>query len=275
MSGPGPTPALTSPIVATTINKVENIIDIVRIRPHQGTALIKAKRVGPRQIVVVSGTAAWMTSQSEPSAVSMPDLRFSIRDFMIAIAMIAAVLALHADFRLPAVVPALANFTAWWLLSRGYRCMAGVCFWCLAIPANILITASVRLSLGVFFALLGLCLILPAIVGFGVAWAILATRSVGFPRRSGWVAWVPVITPIVLPGSDGLDRLAVSSRIPDGAAGPRVSGRTRSRPGKPSDLALGRHVPYRQLGRQSRHGDCCSDHRPEPGRTVRLCPGRR
>ena len=141
-----------------------------------------------------------MTSQSEPSAVSMPDLRFSIRDFMIAIAMIAVVLALHRDFRLLAVVPALANFTAWWLLSRGYRRTAGVCFWSLAITANILITTVSAFPSGSLVALLGLCLILPTIVGFGVAWAILATRSVGFPRRSGWAAWVPVITLIVLPG---------------------------------------------------------------------------
>jgi hypothetical protein len=139
-----------------------------------------------------------MTSQREPSAVSVPDLRFSIRDVMVAIAIIAGVLAQPVFLQQVAVVPALALFTAWGLLSRGYRRTAGGCFWCLAIPYNVLVTTACAFP---FYnlALISLYFIIPTMVGFGIAWAILATRPVASPRRSRWAAWVSVITLTMLP----------------------------------------------------------------------------
>jgi hypothetical protein len=129
----------------------------------------------------------------------MPDLRLSIRDLMIAIALIGSVLAPHGDLQVVAVMPAVALFAAWWLVPRGYRRTAGACFWCLAIPANILITTVAAFPSGTLLALLGSYLFLPTVVILGFAWAILVTRRITPSRRSIWTAWLSVGALSVLP----------------------------------------------------------------------------
>jgi hypothetical protein len=137
----------------------------------------------------------------------LPQVRFTIRGLMIAVAILAGLLALPDGLREVAAalspLSCLALFTAWRLLSRGYRRLAGACFWGLAIVANVLLAAFCVVpkfeSLVVLF-LVWLFILLPTIAGLGSAWAILATREVAATRRVSGLAWLSVVVLSVMPG---------------------------------------------------------------------------
>jgi hypothetical protein len=142
---------------------------------------------------------SWSSPEVETAPLEELQLRFSIRAFMIAIAIIAGWLALPDYSGRLLAVPALALLAAWWLLSRGHRRTAGMCFGCLATAANVLITVVCAFPSGSLPALFGLVIVLPTIAGFGVAWATLVQRQLPEPRQFGQAAWRWVATLLVLP----------------------------------------------------------------------------
>jgi hypothetical protein len=137
-----------------------------------------------------------------------PTLRFTIRGFMIAVLVIAVLLALPGEWRVavatlsPLLLPCLAVVTAQRLLLRGRRRPAGICFWVPAVLVNLLFAVLCidpgSLLPAVLF-LVGVCVVMPTLAGFGVAWAILATRIGVAARRSPAVAWLSVIVLAVMP----------------------------------------------------------------------------
>jgi hypothetical protein len=131
--------------------------------------------------------------------------QFTIRSLMIAVMVVAGLLALPEGWGAVAVVlslPCLALFAAWRLLRGGHRRLAAIAFWGLAVPVNVLFTASCTspgmLSAGLFF--IWLLVILPTLAGFGATWAILSARRAGIPRPSRRSARMWVIALAVLPG---------------------------------------------------------------------------
>ncbi len=135
----------------------------------------------------------------------LPAWRFTIRSFMIGVAILAGLLALPVGLREVAALlsqPCLALFTAWRLWAGGHRRLAAIGFLSLAIPANVLFAAlcvSPGMLSGALF-LIWLIIILPFLAGFGAAWAVLATRGEAAPRSFGRLAWIWVILLAVTPG---------------------------------------------------------------------------
>jgi hypothetical protein len=89
-----------------------------------------------------------------------------------------------------------------WMVFREKRRLAALVFWTLAFLINLLYIAScvapdIYLLGLLFFA--WLILLGPAVGGAGAAWARLATRDVGLPRRSVLTAWVSVIGLTLMP----------------------------------------------------------------------------
>ena len=131
-----------------------------------------------------------------------PRMRFTIRNLMIAVMVVAGLLALPSGWRELAALIATVGITLLGsrrMLAAGRKHLAGSCFWALAISANVLYAAGCivpsaylpeLLCLGWFFFLL------PPLAGLGSAWAILAARDVTAdrPRRSGAWAWVVALT---------------------------------------------------------------------------------
>ena len=130
---------------------------------------------------------------------------FTIRGLMIAVGVVAASLALPA----PAMAMAAwllfvgsAEFLAWWLHSRDLPGMAGLCFW---IPATLVNGLYLALSLSPvgllpeMLCLAWLLLVLPTLLGFGIAWARLATRGDGDRQAPTSRAWASAAAMILMP----------------------------------------------------------------------------
>jgi hypothetical protein len=131
--------------------------------------------------------------------------QFTIRSLMIAVVIVAGLLALPDGLRIVAVLlslPFLALYSAGRLLEGGYRRLAAIGFWGLAIPVNVVFAACCAspgmLSFGLF--ILWLVLILPTLAGFGATWAILETRWEGDSHPLCRLAWTWVIALAVMPG---------------------------------------------------------------------------
>jgi hypothetical protein len=137
--------------------------------------------------------------------VPLPAWRFKIRSFMIAVAILAGLFALPVGLREVAallLIPCLALFTAWRLLVGGYRRLAAIGFWGLAIPANVLfaaLCASPGMISGALF-MMWLIVIMPTLAGFGATWVILATRGKLVAHPSRQLAWMTVIALAIMPG---------------------------------------------------------------------------
>ncbi len=135
----------------------------------------------------------------------MPRVRFTLRSMMAAVAAIAGLLALPTwlqQFVAVVSLPCLAIFSACRLVAKRRRRLAAVCFWTLAILANVLFAViSVYPGMISVLLLLAWCVIfLPTLAGFGVAWAVAATPEAAAqqsPRRGAW-AWVVALS--VMPG---------------------------------------------------------------------------
>jgi hypothetical protein len=124
---------------------------------------------------------------------------------MIAVLIVAGLLALPDRLGVVAAVmalPCLALFAARRLLEGGHRRLAAIAFWGLAIPVNVLFAALCAspgmLSFGLF--VLSLFIMLPALAGFGAAWAVLETPRGGDPHPLCLLACTWVIALAVLPG---------------------------------------------------------------------------
>jgi len=123
---------------------------------------------------------------------------------MIAVMVVAALFALPSTWSVSLVAiacPGLALIGAQWQLSRGYRRLAALCFGIVGILANAMYVACCILPIS--FALkalvIGLVLVIPTILSFGVAWATMATRESALPQRSTRAAWPTVIVLGVMP----------------------------------------------------------------------------
>lgn len=134
-----------------------------------------------------------------------PRARFTLRQLMLVIALIAGLLAVPREWRwFTALIalPGLALFTASRRWVGGHRRLAAISFWGLGIPANVLFAALCAFpgmhSLLLF--LLWLIVALPVVAGFGAAWASLATRDGAIRRRSRRIAWAWVFALAALPG---------------------------------------------------------------------------
>lgn len=131
-------------------------------------------------------------------------MRFTIRGLMIAVAVTGGLLALLVGRGLivvPLCFACLSWVTARWFLFGVHRRLAAFCFWVPTILANVVFAASC-VSPDVFFLgflFLGWLLVMPAVAGFGITWAILATREGEAPRRSPPAAWLSVIALTAMP----------------------------------------------------------------------------
>jgi hypothetical protein len=134
-----------------------------------------------------------------------PGARFTIRGFMIAIAILAGVLALPGGWREVGAALSLlwlALFAARRILVAGNRRLAATVFASLAIAANVLcvcVCASPGMESFVMF-MLWLFILLPTLGGFGAVWVVLATRGGVGPHRSRRLAWAWVMALAVMPG---------------------------------------------------------------------------
>jgi hypothetical protein len=131
--------------------------------------------------------------------------RFTIRHFMIGVAILAGLLALPAGQREVAAVlllPCLTLFAAWRLLVRGHRRLAAFGFWSLAIPANVLFTACCASpgSLSGALFIMWVIVIMATLAGFGATWAVSTTRGEVVPHPSRQLAWTAVIALTMTPG---------------------------------------------------------------------------
>ncbi len=134
-----------------------------------------------------------------------PAGRFKIRSFMIGVAILAVVLALPKGMQGLALIlslPCLAVFATGRLLDGRHRRLAAISFWSLAASINILFAAFCALpgilSVGLF--VLWLIVILPTLVGFGHAWAVLAASPKGSPQHWYQSAWMWVVILAAMPG---------------------------------------------------------------------------
>lgn len=135
----------------------------------------------------------------------MPRMQCTLRRMMATVAAIACLLALPPWLQLIVVLfslPCLAVFTVCQLEAKRRRRLAGVSFWTLAVPINVLF-AVISAHPGMISVLLlfaWFVLILPTIAGFGVAWAVAATPEAAAqqPPRPGDWAWVVALS--VIPG---------------------------------------------------------------------------
>lgn len=138
---------------------------------------------------------------------SLPRPQFTIRTGMIAVAATAGLLIALSDWlsRLVLLTFSLvAAFGARWLVCAGHRRAAAVGFWGLGVVFNALLAAACTypdymLVPGLFLACL--CIVVPTLAGFGVAWAVLATRDSAIPRRSlsatGLLVFALTVMPLV------------------------------------------------------------------------------
>jgi hypothetical protein len=125
---------------------------------------------------------------------------------MIAVVIVAGILALPSGWREFAALLTIEVVTvlaARRLLSRGKGRLAGICFWVLAILANVLYAAACVVPVGFlpeFLCLGWLLILLPTLAGFGSTWATLASRdlAVDRPRRSRPWLWVIFLTAMPL-----------------------------------------------------------------------------
>ena len=135
----------------------------------------------------------------------MPRSRFTIRSVMLAVAVAAGLLAVVKWWGAIAIAISLtfaALFHAFSLFSRGHRRPAAFWFWVPIIVSNIFFVGCCA-SPELFFIAVGfggwLIFVMPAILGFGIAWAILATRAGVVGQRSPLVAWISLVTLMVAP----------------------------------------------------------------------------
>jgi hypothetical protein len=124
---------------------------------------------------------------------------------MIVVVVVAWLFALPVDV-LPLVVvlavTGLSLILACWMVYRGRRRLATLCFWGVAPLINVLyvfavLTPEMYLHLFLFVAWLGVGL--PVIGGFGAAWAALAAQEKVAPRRSPAAPWFTVIALTLMP----------------------------------------------------------------------------
>jgi hypothetical protein len=143
----------------------------------------------------------------QPTAQSthMPRSRFTIRSVMIAVAVAAGLRAVVKWWGLIAIAVSLtfaALFHAFFLFSKGHRRPAAFWFWVPIVLSNIFFAVSCA-SPELFFIIFGfggwLIFVMPAILGFGIAWAILATRAGVVGQRSPLVAWISLVALMVAP----------------------------------------------------------------------------
>lgn len=134
-----------------------------------------------------------------------PRVRFTIRGLMIAVLVTAGLLSLPArggPILIPILITCLSLGTARWFLLRADRRLAAFCFWGPAIMANV-VFAALCVSPEVYFLGLlfvgWLLIVMPTIAGFGITWAILASRKGEASRRSPPAAWLSVIALVALP----------------------------------------------------------------------------
>ena len=174
---------------------------------------------------------------------------FTIRSLMITVVIVAGILALPSGWRELAASLTTACMTllaARRLLSKGEGRLAGICFWVLAISANVLFAALCVVPVGFLPELL--CVgwfffLLPSLAGLGTAWATLASRdlTVDRPRRSRPWAWVIFLTmmPLVTAMTLWPFRLAFLAAMP---ALNRLAGRVAAGQAVGSPVSVG---PFR------------------------------
>lgn len=121
--------------------------------------------------------------------------RFTIRSFMILVAVLAVPLALFPLWALvlllslaALLIPTFVAVTfSRWLLARERRRLASISFWGLAIVVNTLYAACCIIPEFVLLVILTfgwLLVCLPMMIGFGSAWTVLSTREGAIRRRS-------------------------------------------------------------------------------------------
>lgn len=132
-------------------------------------------------------------------------IRFTIRSMMIAVLVVASLLALPGGWGvivMALALPCLATIGSQWLVFRGHRHLATICFWVPAILSNALF-AAFCVSPEVYFLgsvlLVWLVFIMPATAVFGVGWIMLATRKGVLSRGVLPAAWLMVIALTVMP----------------------------------------------------------------------------
>jgi hypothetical protein len=132
-------------------------------------------------------------------------MRFTIRSVMIAVVLVAIPLALPDGWGIVIAALSLAYLSvigAGWMIYRGWRRQAAVSFWTVAASSNALYAGcciAPDYYLLIFLLLGWMVIIFPAIIAFGAAWAILASRPGAFPRRSGEVYGLVVFLLASLP----------------------------------------------------------------------------
>jgi hypothetical protein len=133
------------------------------------------------------------------------NMRFNIKNLMVAIALVAVLLVIPTKLRVPICVmaiPCTISLIAWQIWSGRYRRVALVGFGGLSILINVLyaITTIIPDYMIVSALALGWTIVfLPSIGAMGTAWACLATREDATPRRSRPLFWGLVVLSAMMP----------------------------------------------------------------------------
>jgi hypothetical protein len=130
--------------------------------------------------------------------------RFNLWSLMIAIwamAVLCALPSIGSALLVAIFFPVIALTAAPWQFSGDHRRLAGLCFGVMGIIANVIyIKCCSYPSMYVLTVLsLGLFLIIPSILAFGVVWGMMATVEGAIPRRSMRSTWPYVFVLAVLP----------------------------------------------------------------------------
>lgn len=138
-----------------------------------------------------------------------PRVQVTLRRMMAAVAAIAVLLALPTWLRLLVgviSVPCLASFSAYHLATERRRRPAGVCFWTLAIPVNVLfaVLSADPGMISVFLLFAWFVVFLPTLASFGAAWAVAATPEAAAQRSPRRGDWACVVALSVMPGVTAL-----------------------------------------------------------------------
>ena len=138
-----------------------------------------------------------------------PRVQVTLRRMMAAVAAIAGLLALPTWLQLLAAaisVPCLASLSAYHLATERRRRPAGVGFWTLAVPVNVLfaVLAADPGMIALFLLFAWFVVLLPTLASFGAAWAVAAPPGVAAQRSSRRGDWACVVALSVMPGLTAL-----------------------------------------------------------------------